>query len=442
MRRILILLLPALIVVTDALPQTGRGRSPALDALVNDRLFTSSHLGIAVYDAFAGRYVHQYQARKYFVPASNVKIFTCYAAMRYLDSILPGIRYYEDDTALYLLPTGDPSLLHRDFANQPVIRFLQEEKKKLYIANLNWQDEEIGRGWSWDDYNDEYMTERNPLPVYGNTIRWTQERVADDLLAPESSISVFSDPEVNWKVQFRTEPDAVRFSVARDRTENIFTITQGPESRKETLVPFAVKGIRSALELLRDTIGREIVPVEEFTVTDPRTHIVRSQPLDSILRPMMYRSDNFFAEQLLIMASGERLGSMNSEVMIDTILSGPLGKIPDKPDWVDGCGLSRYNLFTPVSIVAVLDSMRRQFGMDRLKQIFPTGDSGTLKRYFVSDNGYLYAKTGSMSGVLALSGYLYTRNGRLLIFSILINNYTGNTGAARRKIERFVHSLR
>jgi D-alanyl-D-alanine carboxypeptidase/D-alanyl-D-alanine-endopeptidase (penicillin-binding protein 4) len=80
--------------------------------------------------------------------------------------------------------------------------------------------------------------------------------------------------------------------------------------------------------------------------------------------------------------------------------------------------------------------------MERIKMIFPTGDSGTLKHYYIADNGAIYAKTGSTSGVIALSGFLYNRKGRLLIFSVMINNYNGSGSAARRTIEKFIKKIR
>lgn len=92
--------------------------------------------------------------------------------------------------------------------------------------------------------------------------------------------------------------------------------------------------------------------------------------------------------------------------------------------------------------VNILGRIRNEFGMDRVKTIFPTGDSGTLKGYYISDNGFIYAKTGSMAGVVALSGFVYTRQNRLLIFSVMVNNYFGSNTAARRRIGRFVKDLR
>jgi D-alanyl-D-alanine carboxypeptidase/D-alanyl-D-alanine-endopeptidase (penicillin-binding protein 4) len=376
------------------------------------------------------------------VPASNTKIVTCYAAMKYLRHILPGIKYYENDTAVYLIPTGDPTLLHHKFQNQPVIKFLQQQKKKLYITGLIFKDEALGRGWSWDDYNDSYMIERNALPVYGNTIRWMQEKVQGQDLNPQESVSVFSDPEVNWKLRFETDPDKKEFHVQRERTLNVFHVTQGQEDHAEQEVPFVVNGIQSALELLADTVGKEITISDHFMAVGPMPQEIKSQPVDSVLRPMMYESDNFFAEQLLEMVSAERTGVMSDALVIDTILKTDLAGLSKKPVWVDGSGMSRYNLFSPHIFITVLDKMKTEFGMDRIKNIFPAGDSGTLKGFYKGDTNYVYAKTGSMSGVIALSGFLYTKAGRLLEFSILVNNYMGNSMAIRRRIERFINDIR
>ena len=155
---------------------------------------------------------------------------------------------------------------------------------------------------------------------------------------------------------------------------------------------------------------------------------------------MMHRSDNFFAEQTLLMVSNERLGSMNDARIIDTLLKTDLKGLPQTPNWVDGSGLSRNDLFTPRDFVWLLDKMKNEFGLPRLKGILPTGGTGTLARYYKKDSGYIFAKTGSLSGVVALSGYLITKKDHLLIFSILVNN--SNDPAVRRKMERLVEMIR
>jgi D-alanyl-D-alanine carboxypeptidase/D-alanyl-D-alanine-endopeptidase (penicillin-binding protein 4) len=115
--------------------------------------------------------------------------------------------------------------------------------------------------------------------------------------------------------------------------------------------------------------------------------------------------------------------------------------LPQKPVWVDGCGLSRYNLFTPQDFVMILNKMRTEFGMNRMKNILATGGEGTISSYYKAEAGRIFAKTGTLSGVVALSGYLYTSHNRLLIFSVLVNNHAGSATAVRRAVERFVEGL-
>jgi D-alanyl-D-alanine carboxypeptidase/D-alanyl-D-alanine-endopeptidase (penicillin-binding protein 4) len=157
---------------------------------------------------------------------------------------------------------------------------------------------------------------------------------------------------------------------------------------------------------------------------------------------MMHRSDNFFAEQSLLMVSNEMLGVMNDEKIIDTLLKTDFKDLPQKPRWADGSGLSRYNLFTPQDFVFILDKMKNEFGMERIKVVFPTGGEGTLSNYYKTDSNYFFAKTGSLSGVAALSGYIYTKKGKLLIFSALVNNHQASATAVRRAVEKFLQKLR
>src|SRR5687767_11792003 len=83
--------------------------------LINDSDLVKAHIGISIFDAQSNKFLYNYQGKKYFVPASNTKIFTCYAGMKYLGDSIAGMRYIDTDTAIFLLPTGDPTLLHKDY---------------------------------------------------------------------------------------------------------------------------------------------------------------------------------------------------------------------------------------------------------------------------------------------------------------------------------------
>ena len=157
---------------------------------------------------------------------------------------------------------------------------------------------------------------------------------------------------------------------------------------------------------------------------------------------MMHRSDNFYAEQSLLMVSQKLLGVMNDRKVIDTLMQMIYGDLPQRPRWVDGSGLSRYNLFSPQDFVTILNKMRTDFGMERMKEILPTGNEGTLTNYYRTETGLIFAKTGTLSGVVSISGYLYSQKNKLLIFSVLVNNHNTSATEVRRSVEKFLQELR
>src|SRR5580692_3990028 len=170
-------LLVAVIFMQSCSPSNNISRTANKEILQQQDL-RSAHIGISIFDANTNSFLYNYQGEKYFVPASNTKLFSLYAGMKYLGDSLAGISYLETDTALFIKPTGDPTLLHPDYQSQPVIDFLKKSHKKIYLIDKGWEETPLGEGWAWDDYNDDYSAERSQLPVYGNFIRWTQQKSA------------------------------------------------------------------------------------------------------------------------------------------------------------------------------------------------------------------------------------------------------------------------
>ncbi len=448
MRKYILITFPQLLIINSSLlilagcSINKQISKSARQLVLKDSSLTTAHVGISIYEPAANKYWYNYQGDHYFVPASNTKIPTCYAAMKYLGDSLVGLFKAENDTAIFFLPAADPTLLHPDFKDQPIITYLKNADKKLYTTDSRWKTEALGSGWSWNDYNESYMAERSPMPVYGNLIKWTQDSANGN-----EPVLIYSSPEVNWKVDFNVSQEN-NFFVKRNIGENVYNISEGKEKFKEQYVPFVTNGIKSALELLADTIQKTISLLSSnnlqklFINTTVLIKKIKSQPTDSLLKPMMHRSNNFFAEQTLLMVSNERLGEMNDERIIDTLLKTDFKDLPQKPRWADGSGLSRYNLFTPQDFVAIFNKMKNEFGMDRIKNIFPTGNEGTLSNYYKAEKGYIFAKTGTLSGVVALSGFLYTRKNKLLIFSVLVNNHNTSAMQVRRAVEKFVEGIR
>ncbi len=404
----------------------------AQQTVIESKALQTAHVGISIYEPATGKYWYNHQGDKYFVPASNTKIPTAYVGMKYLGDSLPGLLYHDTDTALYIQPTADPTLLHRDYKVHPVYNFLKGVRKPVFYLLPNWATNEYGAGWAWSDYNESYMPERSELPIYGNVV---------ELKLTQSGSRLELKPDIHffrYAINELADPLTQNIRVVRRQAKNTFDVNYGRQPYITSQFPFMTF---ENPRLLEDTL--KIEWRERVRLSQPLPFkTIYSQPTDSMLKPLMHRSDNFFAEQTLLMVSNKMLGVMNEGRIIDTILKGDFKDLPQMPRWADGSGLSRYNLFTPQSFVTILDKMKNEFGMERLKEIFPTNNDGTLRNYYVSDNAYIWAKTGTLSGVVALSGYLITKKEKLLLFSVLVNNHRANATDVRRAVEQFLVGVR
>lgn len=389
--------------------------------------FAPAHVGISLYDPATKKYLYEYQGDKYFVPASNTKIFTCYAAMKNLGDSLVALRYIDQGNgAIAIEANGDASFLVDDFKNQPVFDFLRKYKKIL-ITDANWKDNALGMGWAWDDFNSDYMAERSVMPVYGNVVKFSSSR------GFRAMPSYFKKP---------ADKDGLfakgSFSLRREFGSNVFTVRPSAARFTSADIPFYTAGNEVLVQVLKDTLGTDVEMLHDQIGRGAAVKKVYSQPTDSLLKIMMHRSDNFFAEQTLLMVSNEKLGVMSDSRIIDTLLKTDFAGLPQKPKWVDGSGLSRYNLISPQDFVWVLTQMQNEFTWDRIEAILPTGGEGTLASSYKNYAGRIYAKTGTLSNHVALSGFITTKKGKRLIFSVLVNAHLTTATNIRKGVEKFL----
>ncbi|HEY0610718.1 MAG TPA: D-alanyl-D-alanine carboxypeptidase [Chitinophaga sp.] len=404
--------------------------------LLNDPAMKQAHIGICIYDPAKENYWYQYQADRYFTPASNTKIFTLFTGLQLLGDSLPAMRYLETDSVLYIKGTGDPSFLHPDFITQPAMQLLTQTDKRIVLLPTVNTNKRFGPGWGWSDYADYYQPELNEWPIYGNVARIKHHRDTISITPTE-----FNSPEhFSWQ-QNDTLGEAL---TDRDERSNRFSLQFAANDTAPLLaeVPFITGGLQDIAKRLQDTLHKPVY----VAATSPQLNgaafkTLYSQPVDTLFTPMMHRSDNFFAEQILMMCAARLWDTISTARTIGYMQKDYLQFLPDSPKWVDGSGLSRYNLFSPRDFVSVLAKMRQQVPEARLWDIFPTGGKGTLRNYYQGQ--FVHAKTGTLNGCVALSGYLVTKKGKTLVFSVLVNNHTNNSSTVvRRAVEKFLTAIR
>src|SRR5690606_25916202 len=165
---------------------------------------------------------------------------------------------------------------------------------------------------------------------------------------------------------------------SRDFYDNKFYI--GSRNGNSTKVPFVVKD-ELIRQMLADAVGKDVLLTNLDLSKNAKT--LFSLPSDLVYKRMMEVSDNFLAEQILLMVSAQVTHSLNSEKAINYISTKYLKGMPQPPVWVDGSGLSRYNLFSPKDLVFVLDKLYKEFPRERLFNLFAIGGkTGTLKNNY------------------------------------------------------------
>lgn len=404
-------------------------QGPPMDTLWTSSVLGPHHTGFALYDLGTGKPVYEYQADKYFTPASNTKLFTFFAGLKTLGDSVEALRYIVRNDSLIFWGTGDPTLLNLNYGGSRAIDFLKSRSETLVYWPGRFEQDAWGSGWAWDDYNDYYQAELSALPLYGNVVRFSGKQAGSLSYMPRF---------------FELIPDLPgnRFSVRRDFMTNDFHATAVPVAGGyEQDVPYRTSPALT-VKLLQEATGKSVGTVQTFS--SPAYQSLRSVPSDSLYKHMLQPSDNFMAEQILLLVASRLEQPLKSSTAIDYVLKNHLADLPDKASWVDGSGLSRFNLFTPRDIIVLLTKILQTAPRERVFPLLAVGGkTGTIRNYFKAPDGepYVFAKSGSLNGVYNLSGYLTTKSGKTFAFSFMNNNFVRPTSEIRRETERILTAV-
>jgi D-alanyl-D-alanine carboxypeptidase/D-alanyl-D-alanine-endopeptidase (penicillin-binding protein 4) len=357
--------------------------------------------------------------------------------------------------------TGDPSDF-RAADTIPAIESLADQIKELGIRRVTgaivgddsyFSSDLLGVGWEWDDAQFYYGAEVSALTVNDNVVTFT---VTPTKTGSAPLISVQPRTTYMKVINHATTSaqGAKRVGVHRPLDSNTVeffgSIPKGEKFEVQIAVHdpalFAATLLKEALErrgvsvtggVKREgAVGRTSLPLDLGKLE--KVARVSSPPLSTMLKVINKPSQNLHTELMLrqLGAQGERPlteygRQRSSDQLGDEVRRKFLGRagVDLRPlSLRDGSGLARQDLVTPRSTTQLLSFMRSHPHFDVFRDSLPiAGQDGTLERRMreTAAAGKVRAKTGTLSYVNALSGYLQTRSGQLLIFSMMGNNYVG-----------------
>ena len=409
-----------------------------LEQMFQSEVLSKHFVGFGLYDPKRKEYLYSNHADKYFTPASNTKILTLYSALNILGDRIATAKYYKTNDTIFLWGLGDPGFLNPRLPSQETDAWIFGQKDIVYnVSDYLYQDLNFGSGWAWDDYRYAYQAEKSFWPVYGNLLHvegipgTTQYHLTPEYL----------------RDQIMHVPDTTDEYGSFQRMDSVIIYNDQffDSSRLEIRVPMDMNK-KLVAALLADTFGIHVTassnPIIDFTQIQT---LYSTVPVDSIYKVMMQVSDNFIAEQLILNCSAELFDTLNTSRAISWIQDSLFAYIIDPFQWVDGSGLSRYNMFTPRSIIQLLDQILEQKAMDWIKEIFPAGGvSGTIQNWYGEENevAWLWAKTGTLRHNHCLSGYMECVSGKILIFSFMHNHFTGPSSKVKSEMQRLLRYIR
>ncbi|MCC3444821.1 MAG: D-alanyl-D-alanine carboxypeptidase/D-alanyl-D-alanine-endopeptidase [Microcoleus sp. PH2017_03_ELD_O_A] len=386
-----------------------------VDAIANRAEFSRSRWGILIQPLSSAATLYSRDATKYFIPASNVKLLTTAAALQKLGA--DGV-----DRINELI--GDDSY---------------------------FQGSAVNPNWEWEDAQAGYGAPVNSLIFNQNAI----ELVLSPQAIGQPLKVTFAEPKLanQWQILNNSvtvsQNESEFIEVGREFDRPVIRVggqlKVGAES--ESAYVAVVNPANNFLQHFQQVLVAEGIPVKQALVAPvPRNlnqelAFVESPPLAELVKETNRESNNLYAEVLLRLL-GKVTGSMPVSQAVTGKMPVPqedtgeiglkelkialtqLGVNPNSYILADGSGLSRHNLISPEALVQTLRLMANSPTGSIYRASLPVaGDSGTLKNRINStpNRVILQAKTGTLSGVSALSGYIEVPNYEPLVFSIIIN---------------------
>ena len=473
---------------------SGPPRGPTVDREAIERVVETApldqvHFGILAVDARSGRTLYERNAHRKFVPASNQKLLVTATAIsllgadyRYRTSVWATgpVRGGTVEGDLVLVGSGDPSFSDRYWTSgAAALGALADSIRAAGVAHVTgsllfdlsaWDSATVGPTWEVEDLRYAYGATGGAFAVDEGQLE----------------VVVRGGPAVGEPAELEWAPKGIDGFVQSD------VVTAPPESRTRIRADYLPESRRLVLNgvveggtvdtvsfALRDPVGQSMAlfarALERSGVRvkhgwrakwtpgafvggecvsgsvvrcggATRVAVIESPPMSELIAGILEPSQNWMTEQLIRTLGAERGegGSWSAGVdVVEGFLTKGVGVDTLDLSMRDGSGLSAYNLVTPRAVVRILQHMRAGRHAQAFQSALasPGEDDSTLERRLTELRGRLFAKTGTISNVNSLSGYLVRDDGTDVIFSVLTNGSGLSSSLVRAGIDEIILTL-
>ncbi len=447
-----------------------------IEAIINQGAAARAHWGVYAVRGRQREVIADVNGGRLFVPASNRKLVSTALALETLGAeyVLRTVAHVAEAPAggvvsgdLVIRAVGDPGwaadngLLDGqpgrsvlvNLARQIAGAGITQVRGDLVIDTSRFREPDfIPPGWDWENMQMSFASLPSVFGINHNlgAVRVAPGRVDEPVnVDPMGSVNPFtvinrsvtgragSQPTIELRRSLDGRELLVRGALSADAAEGIRSIPLGEPTlfaARELLAILNERGVQVAGKV---AFSDRPIPLGQVVGT------VSSVPLPKMLAVTNMDSENHLAESLYLLAGAEvfKTASYRASHDAEARMWSRLGVDPSEVMPSDGSGLSRKNLISPRALVRLLDSL--EGNGTYVESLARTGYRGTL-RYRLSDDamrGRIRGKTGTLDGVTALSGYIDHGSDRVVVFAILVNNFSGNTSTIRGRVDDIVKLL-
>lgn len=408
-------------------------------------------VAVSIKEATSGRVVYEINQDKLLHPASTLKLFTTLAAVNTLgqDYAFKTQFFVDKKNNLYVKLGADPLLTSVDL--KQVVKSLKSQGFKtlnnIYIDDSIVDNMEWGVGWMWDDDMNPAMQKFSAYNLDDNILK-----ISVSLSPDGQSISVkpvFNYPIVivnNLKLGNVNDIKVNRYNwfspdiVELKGTVSSPAVIDLPLNNMRRYFTFKLADYLNTyhIKYVDNNFESALVPKEAIMVTEV------CHGIDAVIPVVLKESNNKAAESLFKTAASKfsnSTGTNEDEIkMFNTFYSN--NKIDTKSICiVDGSGVSRNNLLSADWMTTALDKIYTLNSFTYIKDNMAKSGDGTLKNRFMDLRGNIWLKTGTMSNISGLTGYVLAKNNKIYSVAILIQNFTTPQSDAKMLEDNIINAL-
>ncbi len=431
-----------------------------INQIIEDDKFKRSRWGILIQTLDSGETLYELESSKYFTPASNVKLLTTAAVLLEFGSefrFQTPVYITENSSnvkTLRLVGKGDPSLTTQELEN--LAKYLKDQGvrsiEQLIVESGELYNWEINPTWEWEDIQYYYAPSVNNLILNENAVILTliPQKISEKLKLEWSDDIAAKQWQLNHQAITSEKDIPSSIEIQRDFGKPVLTIKGNlPVDSEPDIFGLAVIEPNTYfLDSLQNILRQEGIIVNQYRLIEEdkinnrleqKITEIESKNLAELITKTNRESNNIYAESLLKLLQ-ERYPELSKIEALKTSLT-QLGLDANSYQLRDGSGLSRHNLVTPEALVTILRLMAKTSEAESYRQsLAKAGVNGTLKNRFQDTpiKGNFQGKTGTLSGVSTISGYLTPVDYSPLAISIMVNRSDVPVSEIREAIDSII----